>query len=107
MVGLENEANFQHFDLNEIAVYLDGQQVQCHGEGEQAPAVSDAGGVWSDRQCLKIATIQRDVTLERFQQRGAADEWRPSIVWCLPARDRRGAWPRGDLPLSSGLSDSV
>jgi len=47
--------------------------------------------------CLVITASRRDVTLERLQQRGAADEWRPSIVWCWPARDRRGAGPRGDF----------
>jgi len=54
-----------HADLNKLSL--------CHGGGEQAPAVSNAGevavpgAVWSDIRCLKIATRQRDVTLERLQ----------------------------------------
>jgi len=36
--------------------------------------VAVPGGVWSDRQCRKIAIRQRDVT----------DDWRPSIVvWAV------------------------
>jgi len=55
--------NFLHF-VNSAAVMVEASKPQ---QSAMLGEVAVPGAVWSDIRCLKIATRQRDVTLERLQ----------------------------------------